>query len=177
MTPYAQLLGPDLDDLPPPCRAIHAGFGNFEGRITVSPARNALLRRVARFMGLPGAVEDAPLRFETVQDGAGARWVRRIGPHVMVSHQRAMPDGTLAERLGPATLAARLVPDPDGLHLETAWVRVLGVPLPRVFWPRMTACEWAEGTRYHFDIALFAPLLGTRVIAYSGWLETAGQGG
>ncbi|SMX46178.1 DUF4166 domain-containing protein [Maliponia aquimaris] len=176
MTPYAQLLGAALADLPGPCRALHGGFGRFQGRITVLAAPLAPLRLLARLAGLPGAVTDAPLVFETAPEGGGARWTRRIGAHVMASHQTAMPDGTLAERLGPLTLAAWLRPGPQGLALETAWVRVLGLPLPRLLWPRVTAREWAEGGRYRFDISIALPLGGPRLIAYSGHLDTGPPG-
>ncbi|GGF83597.1 protein of unknown function [Mameliella alba] len=171
MTPYAQVLGADLDRLPTPCQALHRAFGRFEGRITVEPGPFLVLRMLARLMGLPAATPDAPLVLETAPTEKGACWTRRIGPQCMMSQQRAMPDGTLAEQLGPVTLAARLVPDGAGLRLETAWVRFLGLRLPRFFWPGMQAREWAESGLYRFEIDIRLPVLGTRLIAYSGWLD------
>lgn len=170
-TPYAQLLGPALATLPLPCRAIHERFGRFSGRISVQPAELGLLRLVTRLMGMPGAVRDAPFEFETSACGAGARWTRKIGRQVMVTRQRAMPDGTLAETIGPMTLAARVIAEPQGLRLETAWLRVLGLPVPRLLWPRVMTREWAREGRYHFDIHIALPMIGTRVIAYSGYLD------
>ncbi|WP_300442722.1 DUF4166 domain-containing protein [uncultured Mameliella sp.] len=171
MTPYAQVLGADLDRLPSPCQALHRAFGRFEGRITVKPAPFPALRFLARLMGLPAATRVAPLVLETAPSGQGACWTRVIGTQCTVSQQRAMPDGTLAEQLGPVTLAAKLVPDVEGLHLETAWVRFLGLRLPRLFWPGVQAREWAEGGLYRFEIDIRLPVLGTRLIAYSGWLD------
>jgi hypothetical protein len=171
-TPYAQLLGPAMASLPEPCRAIHDGFGRFTGRISVQPAQLGVLRLLTRLMGMPGAAHDIPFEFETSAWGEGARWTRRIGAQVMVSRQRAMDDGTLAETIGPMTLAARVIADPDGLRLETAWLRVFGVAVPRFLWPQVTTREWASKGRYHFDINITLPMIGVRVIAYCGHLHT-----
>ena len=172
MTPYAHLLGPRLAALPPACRALHGGFGRSVGQITVTGARSRALRALARAFGFPKPVDAAPLTFDTKPVDGGAQWTRRIGGHVMTSTLRAMPDGTLAETIGRVTLAARLVPEPDGLRLETAWVRVAGIPVPRLLWPRVAAREWGKATQYHFQVDIALPLGGPRLVSYRGTLHT-----
>lgn len=171
MTPYAVLLGDRMAALPPACRALHAGFGAFEGRITVTPADAGALRLLARAMGLPRAARDVPFRLVTEADGQGARWTREIGSTRMVSRLDATKDGLLAERLGLIRVDTRLVPEAGGLRLAAEQVMMLGVPLPRALWPRVAAREWQEAGLYRFDVSIALPLLG-RLVSYTGHLHT-----
>jgi hypothetical protein len=47
---------------------------------------------------------------------------------------------------------------------------VLGVlPLPESWFSRVSAREWAEGDRYHFDVQAALPVAGP-LVHYRGWL-------
>ncbi|EBA09670.1 DUF4166 domain-containing protein [Sagittula stellata] len=157
--------------LPPACKALHAGFGAFDGRITVTPADTRGMRLLARVMGLPPAARNVPFRLVTEPDGQGARWIREIGETRMVSRLFATVDGLLAERLGLARVDTRLVTEAGGLRLVTERVAMLGMPVPRALWPRVVAREWQDGGLYRFDVAIALPLLG-RLVSYTGQLDT-----
>ena len=89
----------------------------------------------------------------------------------MVSYMEATPEGAILETLGPATLHAALRIQPNGLSLEVVGVRVLGVGVPRMFWPRVSAREWAMDGRYHFKVELALPIWAGRLVAYEGALD------
>ena len=53
-------------------------------------------------------------------------------------------------------------------------VRLLGLPLPRLLWPKIVAREGTEGSLYRFMIAIALPW-GSPLVRYEGWLD--GQDG
>ena len=55
--------------------------------------------------------------------------------------------------------------------METGFRRTyLGVPLPRIFWPRVEAFESGEGGVYRFHVEIGLPLIG-RLVRYRGSLD------
>ena len=60
--------------------------------------------------------------------------------------------------------------DDAGLALLLRGVRILGLPLPRVLWPRIRAGESVVAGRFVFDVEIRLPLAGL-LIHYRGHLE------
>lgn len=172
MTVYALVLGPQgMSALAPACRALHQGYGRFEGRITVEVTRNPILRLLLRLAGFPKAADEADLVFVTAKHGQSDRWERHVAGQVMRSALWAQGEGWLAERMGPVVALSRPVVRDGGLEL-TGWrFRALGVPLPGWLSPRVAAREWPEAGRYSFDIEIRAPW-GGLLVRYRGWLGT-----
>ena len=50
-------------------------------------------------------------------------------------------------------------------------LRVFGVPLPRLLWPKLEVGESAEGSLYRFMVRVELPW-GAPLGQYEGWLET-----
>jgi hypothetical protein len=49
---------------------------------------------------------------------------------------------------------------------------MFGVPIPRVFAPKISAREWQANDRFQFEVEASMPMIG-KVIAYRGWLLPA----
>lgn len=175
MTVYADILGEaGMAALAPECRRLHGGYGVFHGQITVEVTRNPVLRAVLRLAGFPLAVRDAELRFAKLARG-GARevWSRRMAGQGMETVQWATPDGRLAERMGVMVAMSRLVPVDGGLDLTDWRFRCLGLPLPGMIAPKVTASERPDTGLYRFEIAIGLPRGDKPVLRYHGWLDVA----
>ena len=88
----------------------------------------------------------------------------------MCSTLRAGNNGSLLERLGPATLRFALRRDGDAIDWQLQGVRLLGLPLPRMLCGAVLSRSGMRDGRYAFDIDARLPLVG-RLVAYRGWLE------
>ena len=79
------------------------------------------------------------------------------------------PRGWIVEKFGPFSFDLAL-PQSDGrVDLAMSGARFLGVPLPRMLWPKIKAFETAEGERFLFDVEIGLPLIG-RLVRYRGWI-------
>ena len=59
---------------------------------------------------------------------------------------------------GPHTIGFILQAGAGGLRMLPVSWRVLGIPLPRLLWPRIDASECARDGRFHFDVATALPV-------------------
>jgi hypothetical protein len=169
---YPGLLGASWLELDPTIRRAHRAGDVFHGQFTMrygTGAAVAFLRRALR-LPPPGRVHDA--RLMITRDAQGERWARTIGARSLVTIQRALPDGTLGERLGVAELRFRLHAEGRALRYAPAGAALtLGrwsMPLPRVLAPRVEAREEpadGRGSRVHVMICL--PMIGL-FLSYEG---------
>lgn len=172
MTIYADVLGPEgLARLAPECRALHDGYGQFRGQITVQVTANPVLRLLLRLAGFPKPADAAELVFVTKREGRGDQWARHIAGQSMTSRLWAVGEGLLAERMGMIGAVSRPDVQEGGITLRDWEFRLLGVPLPGWSAPRVGAREWPEAGRYAFDVTIGAPW-GARLVRYHGWLST-----
>ena len=167
---YARLLGEDFSRLPPLVRAIHevqadAGAAG-EGR--VERGRNPLARLLGAIMRFPPA-GDYPLHVAFAARDGRERWTRDFGGQIF-SSELSGGSGLAVERFGPIRFGFALVSTGDGLAMRLRRWSILGMPLPLVLAPRITAFERQEEDRFHFDVAVALPLIG-EVVHYSGWLK------
>ena len=161
--------------LPAPIRALHGNVSRarWAGRADVTGAANPLSWLAARLVGIPRAARDIDLSVEfEVRDGV-ERWQRSFAGKPFVSLQYAgagSDSGTVVERFGALAFALRNALDGAGLSQQITAAYVLGIPLPRLLWPRMQARERIDAQgRFTFDVAIALPILG-RLVAYRGWL-------
>jgi len=167
---YARVMGEAFAELPPLVRAIHdfhadAGAAG-EGR--VERGRNLFARLIGAVMRFPPA-GDYPLHVSFAVKGGRERWTRDFGGRVFTSELTGQ-DGLAVERFGPIRFGFALAPTADGLAMQLGRWSILGVPLPLVLAPRITAFERQETDRFRFDVAVALPLVGP-VVRYSGWLK------
>lgn len=168
---FERCLGALWPALPPEIRALHQAR-QASGRASVERGRGLLSRLTALAVGLPGAVEDIPVRvrFEAV-DGSET-WIRTFGATAFRSRLRAgtgCSDALLCETFGPLTGGMALVWEEGRLAFVLRRWSLFGVPLPRLFGPRLHVFEEARDGRFHFHVEITHPLAGL-IVRYRGWL-------
>lgn len=167
---YRQLLGPAFDALPASLRLLHGlqRSAVFRGEAEVIAAHNPIARLIARLTGFPTRSYRCPVEVRIDVDAQGETWHRDFGGHRFNSRLCCV-DGQLYEQLGPHRIHFALDTNGQGLRMRPLAWRTLGIPLPRLLWPNISASETESEGRFHFDVATAFPLIGT-VIHYRGWL-------
>ena len=79
--------------------------------------------------------------------------------------------GTVEERLWPLTATSRLEANDSGVTQVLVGLRVLGLKLPRLLWPRLLVREGSDGSRYTYSVTA-ALQWGAPLGHYQGWLDT-----
>lgn len=178
---YRYLLGTSYEMLPPVIRAMHdvSSVVSAEGCGTVTHGTNVISRALRKLLGMPDAGTDRPLRvvFATRE---GHETITRSYPDAdLVTHQSpAGPPGSglLGERFGPVRLIIHLKASAERLDFELRRVLWRSIPLSRLLWPALEACETQEDDWYRFFVRVGMPVIGL-LIQYEGRLKiTAPRG-
>lgn len=168
---YRRVMGEDFDRLPAAIRAMHevAGELNATGEARIERGRNPIGRLIAWLSSFPAAGTRISLHVRMSEDDGVETWTRTFDGHRMRSELSARGD-RLVERFGPYRFGFVLRAAPDALEmdLDRWWCGPL--PLPRALAPKSPAREYVEGRRFHFDVPIALPLIGT-VVRYRGWLD------
>jgi len=172
---YPRLLGPAWLELPPAIRRLHLTDGVAAGELEFHYGRGWLARLTRWALGLPSSATVLETRLTIAADAESERWVRTFGRWSLVTIQRGLPDGTLAERFGALEVRFHLRVIEGALTYVQAgaWVSVgrLRVALPRWIAPRVEAREaCVDGRGPHVQVGILAPLIGL-VIAYEGCMQ------
>ncbi|WP_176440909.1 DUF4166 domain-containing protein [Oceanicola sp. 22II-s10i] len=173
--------------LDPVLRAFHGGTGQsatgqggtgprvWEGTCAIRRGSGPLIGLLLKLGGFPDADENVPIRLSMFRGRDGVTWRREFGRHVTESVLTYDADrSAVDESFGP--FSVRMVPDirRGALHLEIAGLRVWGVPLPRLLWPKSATREVARPDGgVEFDVSATLPFLGP-MIRYRGVLHRAG---
>ena len=167
---FLRVLGPAFDTLPGEVRRLHLARGarRYDGEVEVERGSGVLARLMAAATRLPPAGHGA-VTVEMEADATRERWVRHIGGRAMPSRLWGAR-GLLCERLGLVTLGFRLEARDGELHWRVARAAALGLPLPAAWFAGVSAREYAQGGRYHFDVRAAMPLAGL-LVHYHGWLH------
>jgi hypothetical protein len=177
---YPRLLGPAWFDLDPVIRRMH-----LPGRVVISAfeirlARGVVARAVRSALRLPTSGDARDTRLVITRDARMERWARKFGRCSLVTIQRVLADGSLAERIGPLELRFRLYVAGGALTYVQAGAALTvgrwGLTLPRWLAPRIEAREEREngGDRVRVHVRISAPVIGF-LMSYVGCLhaETA----
>jgi hypothetical protein len=169
---YARLMGERFAALPPAVRAIHEVLrdGGAAGEAEVRRGRNPVTRLIASAFGFPSEGAHR-LHVAFAERGGVERWTRFFSGRAF-SSELSRRGGRLTERFGPIRFAFDLPSDETGLRMVIRRWWLGPVPLPLFLAPRCEAREWAEGARFHFDVAIALLWLGL-LVHYRGWLEPA----
>ena len=170
---YERILGRDFDALPGTVRAMHDVRGRLvaEGRCRVQGPTSFLLSIVSSVFGLPSTSGDVAVRIEMVEVANGEKWTRWMGRDrfcSLLAQARGRHAHCLTEQFGLFKFFFDVPVDASGLCMVLARMTCAGVPVPRVFWPRVRARERCVDDRFRFDVSIEVPRLG-RLVAYSGW--------
>lgn len=170
---FQQVLGDDFAALPEAIRATHrsAGSSHWQGRARVQRGSGLWPRLIAALFGFPPASDDIPVSVTKTVTAKGEVWTRDFAARRFRSALSASPAGMI-ERFGPFRFLLGLHVAAGALHfpVRRGWLGPL--PLPRWLLPAVAAREYVEAGRFHFDVALSAPL-GGAMVRYRGWLVPA----
>ncbi len=166
---YRAILGAGFDALSPALRELHQGGGlrRARGRARVVRSRHFLGALIARCMSFPPSSEGTDVTVEVIPDGAGERWLRDFGGHRFSSRVYAR-NGALVEVFWPASFSFRLETGVREISWRFLGMKILGVPWPRRFAPRVAARERDDGG-YRFEVSVELPGIGT-LVEYEGSL-------
>jgi predicted DCC family thiol-disulfide oxidoreductase YuxK len=133
---------------------------------------NPLSRLIRVTAALPGPARRASVHVRFIKGPDREEWDRRFGSRRF--HSVMMQEGPhLAERLAalPVTLVYEVRAGRRGFSLHVAKVRFLGLPLPRLLRPTVTARAGERRGRYCFSILTGFWFCG-RVVSYAGYLDS-----
>ena len=147
------------------------------GALRISYGTSIWARLVLLFLGLPRPAAAAEVELVVRPDGQSETWLRMFAGKSVVTLQRELPGGLLAERFGFLEFRFRLELADRTIHyrqvgvtLRFAWPFFSwGIPLPRWASPRVSAGETAGAsemeTRIRVEVS--APLAGL-LFSYEG---------
>jgi saccharopine dehydrogenase-like NADP-dependent oxidoreductase len=168
---YRRVLGKRFAALPPVVRALHdvETTSVWSGRADVERGSSVIAKLLATLFSLPPDGRDQPLRVSFTQQDISEIWTRVFGVKTFRSVQ-SEGAGELVERVGPVRFTFALETSDAAMHLRLRRLHVFGLPIPRLFHPRVETREWQDGARYRFDVASHLPGVGL-LVHYTGWLE------
>lgn len=178
-TPLFQAaLGERWDDLMPAAKALHSVFdvARFSGTAKVERGTNPLAKLAAMLFGFPPAAPRVAVTVTKTCTDGGEIWQRDFGGRTFSSLLTPSPKPHhIRERFGPFTFEQGLPIEMGAMRLDVERGWFLGIPLPRWALPRSEAREFVEDGRFHFDVALSLPVLGSLIVRYRGSLEPSGE--
>lgn len=168
---YRRVLGEAFERLPHSVRALHdlPASSEFSGDAEVIAASNVIAKAVAWITGFPTRSYRCVVSVHIAIHDDGETWYRDFAGHRFHSSMRCL-NGLLVEQLGPHRISFRLHTDSAQLSMHPVAWKTLGIPLPRMFWPSISARETEVDGCFHFDVASAFPIIGT-VIHYRGTLQ------
>ena len=172
---FASYLGDRFGALPATVRALHELYApsRWTGRASVTRGPSLWARFIAKVFGFPPATDDIAVTVCMTPQGGGELWERSFGAARFWSFLKVR-NGRMTERFGPFTFTLGLHVAEGQLHFPVTSGRLGPLPFPRFLLPISIAREFEAKGRFHFDVALYAPLTGAPMVHYQGWLERDG---
>ena len=172
---YARLLGPAWLDLHPAIRSLHLTAGAATGRFEFLRGRGLAARLACWVLRLPSSATALDVRLTIDRDADSEVWTRAFGRRLLVTTQRELPDGSLAERFGALEFRFHLrVTQGAMTYVQAAAAMTVGrlrVPLPRWIAPRVEAREaCVDGETPFVTVGISSPLIGV-VMSYEGCIQ------
>lgn len=172
LTPvFMQYLCAEFAALPPTVQQVHAVYGPrlWTGRAKVTRGGSLWSRLLAAVFRFPRATHDILVTVAMTPKQGGELWERRFGESIFWSFLKVQ-NGKMTERFGPLTFTLGLHVTDGQLHFPVLAARLGPLPLPKFLLPESVAREYEADGRFHFDVALHAPLTGALMVHYQGWL-------
>lgn len=173
-TLFQAVIGDRWHDLPPAVRRLHSvrSVERFSGAATVTRGGSVAGRLAAWLFGFPKPGVDVPLTVTITRTPTGEMWERDFGGRTLRSHLTASDRPYhCQERFGPLTCELELPARDASLHFPVRRGWLVGIPLPAWALPQSISREFEIDGRFHFDVALHAPLRGGLVVRYQGQLR------
>ena len=168
---FVAQLGEAFGKLPKAVQAAHLVYGarRFVGRGRVARGQGWYVRLIAAVFRFPPAVEDIPVTVLMTPEAGGEVWERQFGTQKFRSVLRR-EGRMMTERFGPFIFTLGLHGTAAGLRFPVKFGRLGWLPLPQWALPRSEALEFERDGKFHFDVALHAPITGALVVHYTGTL-------
>jgi hypothetical protein len=171
---YPRLLGPAWLELHPAIRR-HLTADVASGRFEFRRGRSLAARLTCRVLRLPSSDTALDTRLAIARRVESETWSRVLGHRLIVTIQRGLPDGTLAERFGALEFRFHLRVVDGALTWVQAGVALMGgplrIPLPRFIAPRVEARQARIDERgAHVRVRISAPGIGL-LMSYEGCVE------
>jgi hypothetical protein len=164
---YRHVLGSDFGRLDPLLQEFHRTVPNQgRGQLTVERSPRLIGRMLATLAGLPQTAERVLVDLHVTAIGDGERWVRSFNGRPLMTTQRPWRN-LLLESGGPLTFGFRLVVEAGGMLFDQQRTWLLGVPLPMLLAPRISAVATPAAGGWHIDVRMALPLVGP-MIRYHG---------
>ena len=172
---YPRLLGPAWRDLHPAIRRLHLMDGAATGRFEFRQGHGLAARLTRWLLRLPSAATILDARLTIARDTESEIWTRMFGQRALVTTQRGLPDGSLAERFGALEFRFHLRVTQGAMTYVQAGAAItvgrLRVPLPRWIAPRVEAREaCVDGETPFVTVGISSPLIGV-VMSYEGCIQ------
>jgi len=172
---YQRLLGPAWRDLHPAIRRLHLMDGAAIGRFEFRGGRGLAARLTRWLLRLPSAATTPEAQLTIARDAESEIWMRMFGQRALVTTQRRLPDGSLAERFGALEFRFHLGVTQGAMTYVQAGAAVtigwLRVPLPRWIAPLVEAREACiDGETVFATVRISSPLIGV-VMSYEGCIH------
>lgn len=167
-TLYRRILGDQFDRLPAALREFHdrPHGGRGAGRFLIERGPGLVASIACAVARFPSPGTDVPMTLNVTVRGDRERWVRDFGGRGLNSVQWHH-SGLLVERAGPWTFFFRLSADETGMRFDLRRASLLGVPLPRILSPGVSAVVMGEERGWMADIRLSFPW-GAPLLRYYG---------
>jgi saccharopine dehydrogenase-like NADP-dependent oxidoreductase len=171
-TLFQTALGDAWRDLPASVRRLHSvqDVESFSGRASVERGRGLLARLAAWVFGFPEAGEDVAITVTVTCTPRGELWVRDFAGRAFKSHLTASGPSRFRERFWAFVYELGLPIEGGALSFQMRRGWFLGAPVPKPLLPRSDTREFERDGRFHFDVALSAPLGAGLIVRYRGWL-------
>lgn len=168
---FPHVLGATFDALPKAIRSTHLtrDVSRWVGRCEVSRGAGIWPRLLCTVFRFPPAAPDVAVEVTKTVTPRGETWNRRFGRHRFRSHLSAEAGG-LCERFGPFSFSIGLTVRDGALHYPVTAGRLGPIRLPGWMLPTSDAREFVSDGRFHFDVALLAPLTRGLMVRYRGSL-------
>jgi hypothetical protein len=135
--------------------------------------RGLVAQLVGWLFGFPEAGDDVPLTFTVTRTPERETWERNFAGRRLVSVLTpSRRPFRCWERFGPFAFEVELLVEDGVMHFLVRRGWLLGVPLPAMLLPRSCSRELAVDGVFRFDIGIYAPLSGSLMVSYQGWLRS-----
>lgn len=174
---FQAALGDRWDLLAPEAQALHAvhDFECFSGLAEITRGAAPDARLAALLFGFPPAGRDVPVTVMKTRIDAGELWERNFaGRRFRSVCGPASGRHRYRERFGPFVYELELPVEAGAMRflIRKGWC--FGIPLPQRLLPGSETREYVADGRFHFDVALSAPVTGNLIVRYRGWLQPTG---
>lgn len=165
---YQTILGDAFAALHPNVRRAHLAPLTARGTLDVRHGAHWIVPLMVAAMKLPAAGEGWPVRLEVVAAGNRLEWIRRIGPSVLRTRQRAS-GSRVVEHQGIGRIVFDLDVEDGALVYRQASMSIGRVVLPPFVAPRVRARASAAPGGWRIEVTV--TWRGHLVCHYSGQME------